>query len=105
MVSQSNWTMVPSDRDMRSGSTQGCEARGRPSNWCFPDEKHELPPPTWVYGGETADCSFASHMVSVILIPMEPRVVLEAFDRYLERHDLRLEGVVIGGTALNLLGV
>jgi hypothetical protein len=36
---------------------------------------------------------------------MEPRVVLEAFDRYLEQRNLRLEGVVIGGTALNLLGV
>ena len=49
--------------------------------------------------------SLASSIVSVILIRVEPRVVLEAFDRYLGKCDLRLEGVVIGGTALNLLGV
>ncbi|HET7506236.1 MAG TPA: DUF6036 family nucleotidyltransferase [Kofleriaceae bacterium] len=36
---------------------------------------------------------------------MNPRETLEAFDRYLESRALRLTAVVIGGTALNLLGV
>ena len=43
--------------------------------------------------------------VSVILIPMSPRETLEAFDRYLTQRGLRLDAVVIGGAALNLLGV
>ena len=36
---------------------------------------------------------------------MKPREVLSAFDLFLARRDLRFEGIVIGGTALNLLGV
>ena len=36
---------------------------------------------------------------------MSPRETLEAFDRYLADRSLRLEAVVIGGAALNLLGV
>jgi hypothetical protein len=36
---------------------------------------------------------------------MDPRETLEAFDRYLAARELRLEAVVIGGAALNLLGV
>jgi hypothetical protein len=36
---------------------------------------------------------------------MESRKTLEAFDRFLADQALRLEAVVIGGTALNLLGV
>ena len=44
-------------------------------------------------------------LVSVILIPMTPRETLEAFDRYLSGRRLRLEAVVIGGAALNLLGI
>ena len=36
---------------------------------------------------------------------MIPRETLEAFDRYLTARGLRLEAVVIGGAALNLLGV
>ena len=36
---------------------------------------------------------------------MKPAEVLAAFDRYLAARSLRLEGVVIGGAALNLLGV
>lgn len=36
---------------------------------------------------------------------MSPRETLEAFDRYLTDRGLRLDAVVIGGTALNLLGV
>jgi len=36
---------------------------------------------------------------------MDPRTTLEAFDRYLAERQLELEAVVIGGTALNLLGV
>ena len=36
---------------------------------------------------------------------MKPRETLAAFDRYLAARDLRLEAVVIGGAALNLLGV
>ena len=47
----------------------------------------------------------ANQVVSVILIPMDPRQTLEAFDRYLTARGVRFEAVVIGGTALNLLGV
>lgn len=36
---------------------------------------------------------------------MNPRRTLEAFDRFLVERQLGLEAVVIGGTALNLLGV
>jgi len=36
---------------------------------------------------------------------MRPRETLEAFDRYLADRGLRLDAVVIGGAALNLLGV
>ena len=36
---------------------------------------------------------------------MNPRQVLEAFDSHLAVTSLRLDAVVIGGTALNLLGV
>jgi Nucleotidyltransferase of unknown function (DUF6036) len=36
---------------------------------------------------------------------VEPRIVLTAFDTYLADRGLRFEAVVIGGTALNLLGV
>jgi len=36
---------------------------------------------------------------------MEPREVIAAFDAYLAARALRFEAVVIGGTALNLLGV
>ena len=36
---------------------------------------------------------------------MEPRQVIIAFDQYLQQQGLRLQAVVIGGTALNLLGV
>lgn len=36
---------------------------------------------------------------------MRPRETLTAFDRFLEDRALRLDAVVIGGTALNLLGV
>jgi hypothetical protein len=36
---------------------------------------------------------------------MRPRELLEAFDRYLVGRTLRLEAVIIGGAALNLLGV
>jgi hypothetical protein len=36
---------------------------------------------------------------------MRPRLTLEAFDRYLTRRALRFEGVVIGGSALVLMGV
>jgi hypothetical protein len=40
------------------------------------------------------------------MIPaVQTRETLEAFDRYLARRGLRLEAVVIGGAALNLLGV
>ena len=48
---------------------------------------------------------FADRQVSVILIPMKPRETLEAFDVFLEERGLRLDAVVIGGAALNLLGV
>jgi hypothetical protein len=36
---------------------------------------------------------------------MKPRETLLAFDRYLLAHRLQFRGVVIGGTALNLLGL
>lgn len=36
---------------------------------------------------------------------MRPREILTAFDRYLAQRALRLDAVVIGGAALNLLGV
>ena len=36
---------------------------------------------------------------------MRPREVLTAFDGYLGKRALRLDAVVIGGTALNLLGI
>lgn len=36
---------------------------------------------------------------------MEPRAVIAAFDTFLAERGLRFEAVVIGGTALNLLGV
>jgi hypothetical protein len=36
---------------------------------------------------------------------MKPVEILAAFDRYLATRNLRLEAVVIGGAALNLLGV
>ena len=36
---------------------------------------------------------------------MDPRTTLEAFDRFLAERQLALDAVVIGGTALNLLGV
>jgi len=36
---------------------------------------------------------------------MLPRLTIEAFDRYLLELGLRFEGVVIGGSALALLGV
>jgi hypothetical protein len=36
---------------------------------------------------------------------MEPRQILTAFDAHLSRQGLRLEAVVVGGTALNLLGI
>ncbi|HZZ83742.1 MAG TPA: DUF6036 family nucleotidyltransferase [Anaeromyxobacteraceae bacterium] len=36
---------------------------------------------------------------------MDPRSTLTAFDRFLADHGLALEAVVVGGAALNLLGV
>jgi len=36
---------------------------------------------------------------------MDPLATLEAFDSALARRGLRLDGIVIGGTALNLLGI
>lgn len=36
---------------------------------------------------------------------MDPRTTLTAFDRYLADRGLRLQAVVVGGAALNLLGV
>jgi len=36
---------------------------------------------------------------------MTPRETLEAFDRYLTARGLRLDAIVIGGAALNLLGI
>jgi hypothetical protein len=39
------------------------------------------------------------------MIPVKPRETLAAFDAYLAARGLRLEAVVVGGTALNLLGL
>jgi hypothetical protein len=36
---------------------------------------------------------------------MLPRETLSAFDRYLAGHALRFAGIVVGGAALNLLGI
>jgi hypothetical protein len=36
---------------------------------------------------------------------MFPRPTIDAFDRHLAMHGLRFEGVVIGGSALGLMGV
>jgi len=36
---------------------------------------------------------------------MKPREILSAFDRYLAERALRFEGIVVGGAALNLIGV
>ncbi len=36
---------------------------------------------------------------------MLPRPTIEAFDRWLARRSLRLEAVVVGGSALSLLGI
>ncbi len=36
---------------------------------------------------------------------MDPRITIAAFDSFLAERGLRFEAVVIGGTALNLLGV
>jgi len=36
---------------------------------------------------------------------MDPRQTLEAFDAFLELRGLRFEGIVVGGAALNLLGL
>jgi hypothetical protein len=44
-------------------------------------------------------------MVSVKMIPMKPRETIERFDRFLVARGLSFEAVVIGGTALGLLGV
>jgi hypothetical protein len=35
---------------------------------------------------------------------MWPRQIVAAFDRFLHERGLRFDAVVIGGTALNLLG-
>ena len=43
--------------------------------------------------------------VSYILIPMKPKETIERFDLFLETRGLRLDAVVIGGTALVLLEV
>lgn len=43
--------------------------------------------------------------VSVKLIPVDPRETLSAFDRYLSERALRFGGVIVGGAALNLLGI
>ncbi len=40
-----------------------------------------------------------------MLISMTPRMIVEAFDQCLAGRGLRLVAVVIGGTALNLLGI
>ncbi len=45
------------------------------------------------------------HAVSVKLIPYVARPTIEAFDAHLVGLGLRLEAVVIGGSALALLGV
>ena len=36
---------------------------------------------------------------------MEPRQTIEAFDRYLVGLGLRFEAIVIGGSALGLMGI
>lgn len=36
---------------------------------------------------------------------MRPREILTDFDRYLARRGLRLDAVIVGGAALNLLGL
>jgi len=36
---------------------------------------------------------------------MNPREILLSFDRYLAERALRFEGVIVGGAALNLLGI
>ena len=36
---------------------------------------------------------------------MYPRETLQAFDRLIARRGLRLDAIVVGGAALNLLGV
>jgi hypothetical protein len=36
---------------------------------------------------------------------MKPRETLSAFDRHLAERGLRFEGIVVGGAALNLLGI
>ncbi len=47
-----------------------------------------------------------SGVVSVIPIPrMKPRPTIEAFDKWLSQRALQLEAIVIGGSALALLGV
>lgn len=43
--------------------------------------------------------------VSVKMIPVHPRQTLEAFDQFLAARGLRLDAIVIGGAALELLGV
>jgi hypothetical protein len=52
-----------------------------------------------------ANTRLAGLVVSLYPIPMDPRTTIEAFDAFLAERRLRLEAVVIGGTALNLLGV
>src|SRR5205807_5656978 len=49
--------------------------------------------------------SVTSWWVSVTLILMKLRETLSAFDRHLLERGLRFEGIVVGGAALNLLGV
>ena len=44
-------------------------------------------------------------MVSVIVILVNPRETIEAFDRYLAERGLQMEAVVLGGAALALLGI
>src|SRR6202158_4547969 len=36
---------------------------------------------------------------------MDSRTTLSAFDRYLAERGLRFEGIIVGGAALNLLGI
>lgn len=47
----------------------------------------------------------ASINVSFILIPMDPRATLQQFDSFLAARGLLFDAVVVGGTALNLLGI
>ena len=44
-------------------------------------------------------------MVSHIVIPMKPETVIAEFDRFLKDRGLSFQGVIIGGTALALMGV